>query len=143
MTPARERSDNSIVPCGTAGHFSPDRDVVPRGVFRGPAFRVALVFAPRAPAAACFPRPAPRFGPPFTSFRPGFAATASRRGPGCVPVLSGPLPRSPPWFLIDDLRPEFTSGSMSEARGAMADGRAPSLTCGRARGRGCRRSRPD
>ena len=45
----------------TNGYLSPDRRVVPLGVFRGPALRVMLAFAPRANRArACH---GPRRGP--------------------------------------------------------------------------------
>jgi hypothetical protein len=78
-------------------YLSPDRVVVPRGVFLGPAFRVWLVFAPRAFAAACFPR-ARRPGPPFRLFRPAVAVFRGRRF-GSVPVTLRLLPRSPPCFF--------------------------------------------
>ena len=74
-------------------YLSPERLVVPRGVFFGPALRVTVVLAPAASCAACLPRPASRPGPAFTLFNPGFGPGASaRRFLGCVAVTLFFLP---------------------------------------------------
>src|SRR5436190_7194562 len=73
-------------------HLSPERVVVPRRVFFGPAFRVTLLFCPAERCAACF-GPVRRPTPPLTSLRPGFSPSASARlFFGRVPVTFGPIP---------------------------------------------------
>jgi hypothetical protein len=85
-----------------AGYFSADLRVVLARVFFGPAFRVAVVLAPRVRVAACFGSPPPRPAPLFTDLRPGFSAGASTLFFGSVPVSLWRLPR--PRFIWPPLR---------------------------------------
>jgi hypothetical protein len=76
--------------------LSPDLVVVPAAIFLGPAFLVSLVFTPLANFSACLAFSAPLPAPPLTSLLPGLSGDWLTLPFGCVPVLFGLLPRSPP-----------------------------------------------